>query len=155
MYGGSPRMTFSRRMRTWLSLSERVCSWLKPRACNSSCWTIWWKTHPLRLSDTTWPPPIRPTKDQHLDWYNMTTSHHKQLSASWPDEVGEHCIGFMVRGCYPERDWMSTKSLSLWRSLKRRQVEPWNDSRPLTMMLLSLWAWKKYDRKHYCCNCNN
>lgn len=43
-------------------------------------------------------------------------------------------------GRYPERDWMSTKSLSVWRGLKRMQVEASNEFRALTMMSLSLWA---------------
>lgn len=67
-------MTFCNRMRTCSSLSDRVCSWLNPRAWSSSCWMICWKTQPWRLSDTTWPPPRRPTKEKHLKEIKEHTS---------------------------------------------------------------------------------
>lgn len=73
-----PDITFCRRMRTWVSLSERVCSWLKPRAWSSSCWMVPRNTHPLRISDTTWPPPRRPTNDQHL-WRRRCEHHDGSL----------------------------------------------------------------------------
>lgn len=49
-------------------------------------------------------------------------------------------------GCpYPVRDWMSTKSLWLFKGVKRMQVDWENERRACTMVSLSLWAWKKKD----------
>lgn len=68
-----PGLTLSKLIQTYSSLSERFCSWWKPRAWRISCCTVEWYRQPFLFREMYCFFPWRPTKDQHL----MCTHKHQ------------------------------------------------------------------------------
>lgn len=96
----------------------------------------WWTGRRNPGDSKTPPGHYHDAQQKRNTWKRAANSafEEKPVSSGRKEDLCALC------GPYPERDWMSTKSLCLFKGVKRMHVDRENDRRPAMMVSLSLWA---------------